>query len=443
MDPALRLLLRLRFRAWIRRLWRNARTPKGLIVLVAGGLFMSMMCIQPIMLLFFDVQGKKGHPDPAAVLRFGTLGLFVYSLLMLATSIGEKAIAFSPAEINLLFPGPFSRRQLLGYKIGSSLFALPITALFMSLYFGRFGSWWPAAYCGLLFALFFMQFLGILVALIGQTVGAHAFSKGRQAVLVALLAVPLIALFGLRSEIGAKEPLELLKLLEQSPLVQVVLSPYRWFAETFAATQLWPDFTLGALRCLAVVALELLLIFGLDAHYLETAATNSEKLYEKLQRLRSGNASAWTMNRSAKAKWSLPMLPRFGGIGPLAWRQFLAALRGGSGILIVFAIMSAFSIVPVLLADAQEGSKDSSVPYSIGGTTLGMTLFIVLPMLLYDFRGDLDRMDVLKSLPLSPLRIVIGQITAPVVLLTLLQTTMAVVLQLARGGVGWMVSRKP
>ena len=55
-------------------------------------------------------------------------------------------------------------------------------------------------------------------------------------------------------------------------------------------------------------------------------------------------------------------------------------------------------------------------------------------MITFDFRGDVDRMDVLKTLPIAPSRLVLGQLFAPVLLVTLVQLILVVIVQLAWGG---------
>jgi hypothetical protein len=69
-------------------------------------------------------------------------------------------------------------------------------------------------------------------------------------------------------------------------------------------------------------------------------------------------------------------------------------------------------------------------------TLLAMTTFTLPSMLTYDFRGDIDRMDVLKSLPIAPSRLVLGQLIAPVLLGSLAQLFLLLLLQFVLGGVG-------
>jgi hypothetical protein len=71
----------------------------------------------------------------------------------------------------------------------------------------------------------------------------------------------------------------------------------------------------------------------------------------------------------------------------------------------------------------------------VAGTIVGfgvMLLFMgmFLPSLLtFDFRADLDRMEVLKTLPLAAWKIVIGQLLVPVFIVSLVQSVMLAALQ--------------
>jgi hypothetical protein len=68
-------------------------------------------------------------------------------------------------------------------------------------------------------------------------------------------------------------------------------------------------------------------------------------------------------------------------------------------------------------------------------TLLVMTLAVLTPLLTFDFRGDIDRMDVLKALPIAPARLALGQLLAPVLLLSVVQVVVVGAVQLLWGGV--------
>ena len=70
-----------------------------------------------------------------------------------------------------------------------------------------------------------------------------------------------------------------------------------------------------------------------------------------------------------------------------------------------------------------------------------MSLFM-LPRLTFDFRGDIDRMDVLKTLPLPPWKLVVGQLITPVMIVSFVQV-LVIIIMLAGGAprpVGWLAA---
>src|SRR5207248_1774458 len=102
--------------------------------------------------------------------------------------------------------------------------------------------------------------------------------------------------------------------------------------------RLWPDFVFGAARCLGVDAVLLLVVFLLDAQYLEASAAASERAYARLQRMRSGGAVAAAASGRGRPRFSLPALPRWGGVGPLVWRQLTTAARSLRPVLIFLGV---------------------------------------------------------------------------------------------------------
>ncbi len=184
----------------------------------------------------------------------------------------------------------------------------------------------------------------------------------------------------------------------ESPVWRVVSSPLRCFFDAFLSEN-WLDLLrFGALGLLVNAAL-LGVVFGLDADYLETSASYSSRVYGQIQRLRGGpsiSAGDDTRTRSATQRRSLPMPSFLGGIGPLVWRQLTTAVRLPGPLFRLVLVMS------VMMASLLSGLHDVS-----GGSGL-MVLGIVVvllpifltPLLLFDFRGDLDRLETLKTLPL-------------------------------------------
>src|SRR4051812_18369432 len=125
MDRSLWLLLLIRGKAWFRRWARNLRSLKGALLAVVGSLVFLPMIVSVLVSPRVQTAAQVG-----AIRRFGPLGLLAYCLLNVLLSSGDRAVYYSPSEVNFLFSGPYRPRQLLVYKVVGGLGAALLTALF-------------------------------------------------------------------------------------------------------------------------------------------------------------------------------------------------------------------------------------------------------------------------------------------------------------------------
>jgi hypothetical protein len=435
MDSALWLLLWLRFRAWVRRLLRNAGTLRGALFLAAGFLFFALVVGPNV--VFRILQAEDGGFRVAYVKHtreVGPLLLFAYCLLTVVFASAEQGVTFTPAEVQFLFSGPFSRRQLLAYKVVGNALLCCLYALFLTAFFFAYAARPLAAYPGLLLTLWFIQFFSMAVTLLVNTIGARAVTWPRRLLVLALLGLLAWGLARVGGDAFSHGPGEAIARLRQNEVVQVVLTPMSWFVETFTAEHVWPDFIMGAARCLAVNAALLGIVFLLDAQYLEAAAAASERSYARMQRVRSGGAVTAVVG-TGRPRFGLPSLPRWGGVGPLAWRQLTTAARSLRPVIIFLAVFglivggSWLALGAIKEGDVQAGG------WFIGSIVLGMTVAMLTPLLTFDFRGDIDRMDVLKALPLPAWRMALGQLLAPTLILSVVQLLVVGMVQALWGGV--------
>src|SRR5689334_17381405 len=107
MPPGLLTLLHLQFKGLLRRTLLSLRTLRGIIFSSIGLLLFVFWALPSVLSL------RHGRTDPALVRTFTPVILLVVCVISLITSGGDKAVAFTPAEVDFLFPGPFTRRQLL------------------------------------------------------------------------------------------------------------------------------------------------------------------------------------------------------------------------------------------------------------------------------------------------------------------------------------------
>src|SRR5262249_42714950 len=159
-------------------------------------------------------------------------------------------------------------------------------------------------------------------------------------------------------------------------------------------------------------------ILKMDANYLEWAAAISQKLYEQLRRTKQGGGLAVpASSRGIRIRLAHP--PWLGGAGPVAWRQLLLAIRTSRHVFITSMGLAVVFLTFLVVTGPS--------PYAAGlasGMGIGMTAYLTFlfsMQLPWAFRGDLDHLDFLKTLPLHPMVLTLGELAGGTILLSLLQ----------------------
>ena len=124
------------------------------------------------------------------------------------------------------------------------------------------------------------------------------------------------------------------------------------------------------------------------------------------------------------------MPPSLGGIGTLCWRQLTTTLRMPARLVIVFMMFVA--VLGATQAMNPPGGSGSALA-TMAGTIVLLTTVFLTAMVPFDFRGDIDRLALLKTLPIRPWRLALGQVLAPVLIVTVLQWFVLAVLYLSGG----------
>src|SRR5262249_50842048 len=123
----------------------------------------------------------------AAAESFAPLVFLAIAMTSIFTSAGEKALYFAPAEVDLLFPAPFARRDLLLYKLGRTALGLFLVSLLFSAFMLIYFRSWLCAFIGLMLTLAMFQLLGMATALVGQIVAESVYTRARKIVLTVVL----------------------------------------------------------------------------------------------------------------------------------------------------------------------------------------------------------------------------------------------------------------
>lgn len=406
MDSALFKLICLQARGLVRKTTRGAASPRRAVFLVVG-LGAIILWLAPAVLAPLASHRQKVQ-TPQNTRLAAPLVLLAVCVLTIVSSAGDKVVSFTPGEVDMLFPGPFTRRQLLAYKLGKSALVALLTALVLSLAMMQLGRWWPATYLGVLLTLWFVQLFSTAGVLLGQAISQRAHNVVRRAVLIGALVAGVIFA---RQWLQAHGGMEAVYAFRDSDVGRAVLRPFESFGNAMTAESPG-DLARWAGEAAAFNLGLLLLVVLLDANYMEAALSASRRRYAQVQRIRSGRLLG-SRTRS-EVKWRLPQPPWLGGAGPIAWRQATSAARSAQGLLMVL-LVGAVAAGPLFssLLDA-PGTDYTTVLVGL----LAWFTVLLSGLLKFDFRGDLDFMENLKALPLRPWAIAVGQVTVPTLILT-------------------------
>ncbi len=417
MDRALLKLFRLRLCGGLRRRLSSLTTVRGALFFLVG-LAVLASCLASGGLGGASPDVSQNFPDIATARgparEIMPFLLLAACLVTIATSTGP-AIYFSPAEINFLFAGPFSRRSLLLYKFSFFVTGAAISGLIVAALLPHYAGGRLAAFTGAFLSLIFIQLFSASIGLIGQTIAERTYTRLRRRVL--LLILVLVGLGAWRVIVSgmAQGFVAMLADFHHTPAGTILLAPFEVFVRTFSAQTIYPDLLLWGSAALAINAAMLGLLIWVDADYFEAATATSRKMYRRWERVRHGGMVSMS---DRAATWHLPLPPRFGGAGPIAWRQLTTALRT-SGKVLALLLIATLVGGPLLIL---SGERQSS-PWTAVGIVVWATIFFLPRVFNFDFRNDVDNLAELKALPLPPVIVAIGQISVPTMLLTLLHLT--------------------
>lgn len=421
--------LRNRVRAQLRR----ARQPRNLVAIAVGLLWWWFYVGR-----FMGVRGQGLPPElrGAAELAFAGMGLLTLALYWIAG--GDRGVVqFSQPEIQLLFPAPLTRRQLLQYRLLRALATSLLAAVFTALLLGRGLSGRPGLFAlGSWITFSTLSFHGAGAALTRAALVEHGLSGARRRVLTLGGLAALVALLGWAlGTVAPPGPFEPTRAWVEALVARVDGSPLGlvlWPLRAPVRLTLAPD---GAAFLAALPGA--LLVLG--AHYawvISSAVQFEEASVEAAERL-ARRAEAARRDGLGVAPRRVRRPPfRLGPHGPvevaLLWKGLVAASRSLRAPLLLPAALVAGAAGAAVL----RGAGDLRVGLGVAAAALWFLTVVAGPRLLRaDLRRDLGNLDALKALPLSGARLLRGALLAPALVLALAQWALLPVVAAGLSGV--------
>jgi hypothetical protein len=394
---------------------------------------------------FYWIVGRRfaaRPPGPAAVgqpfpleqlppvAALGAVLLMVFVALYWLWPRARAALTFSEAEIAFLFPAPVSRRTLIHYRWINAQLRILFTSVLVALFSTgwtfvpgngaiRVAGWW------LIFSTLDLHSVGssfAITRLLDRGVASLRRSLLTGAIAAFVVALALVAtLRSLRApsaeEVGSVPAFGsyVTSLLATAPL-SWLLAPARWVVQPLLAPDL-RSFALALGPALLVYALHYVWVLRAEVSFEEASIAKAEKRAARRQAaLRGGVRLGKTERKAQPVPFSLATVRR----PELAflWKNLLSSAsylrpRVALTVAAVIVVVSTW----LVRADVEPFRTIVSVVGLVGA---GYT-FVFGPMVArQDLRLDLPNADILKTYPLRGWQIVLGEILAPVAIVTVL-----------------------
>lgn len=408
-------------RSFVNRLRRQAariRSPRYLFAVILGALY----------LYWALFRNTRAGVTPLNELLLADMTIVLASTALLISSArwwlfgaDRGALAFTPAEVQFLFPAPISRRGLVHTKLARMQLAIFVNTIIFSVIFRgdatQLATWERAIGWWMLFSTLAMHRVG--ASIVRASALEHGAAGRRRMVLPVVVFATLVGavVYGLLSALpalqlaadgGIKALAKAITAALQAPVPAAALAPVRLLIDPIvqAGTPAWLITLLwGGL----IVVGHYLWLVRLDHAFEEAAVEATQIRAERLQRFR---ASQMGQARSRKGK--LAAVPRLGLTGrpevAIAWKNVAAALRGGSWKTQLVSFVIGLGLLAVVSQRASESAGDAFLGVAVGWGA--MLLFIGPLWMRFDLRLDLPRLEVLKTYPLEGWRIVLAEIAA-------------------------------
>ena len=362
--------------------------------------------------------------------------------------VERRVLTFTPAEVTFLFSGPVSRRGLIQFKLLHSQLFILFNALLWTLILSRerFGvsPWLRVVSIWVLLTTISFHRLG--ASFVRTSLAEHGRLGARHRVVsLVLLGVVLIALALSIAEAlphfaeGSDDsPLAFLRALGNAaaqPLPAALTYPFRVMIRPLLASS-FPEW-LGALwPAMILMVLHYVWVVRSDTAFEETAAAVSLQRAQVLADRRTGRANA----PRSPARVTAPLFtlaPTGWPAGAILWKNLVAVTRTRRVRQVALALLAWGTIVAIFSFDPEGTLTEIAGWFAV--TWAGAMAVIGPQWVRNDLRGDLLKLDLLRSYPLRGGSVVMAEVTASALVLTVIQLTLLVIAYLAFAGEESMV----
>jgi hypothetical protein len=427
----------------VSRQLRHLRSPRYVAALVLG-----------VAYLWFMVFAQRPAPasdelvDARWVELIGALALLGAVAWGWIFGVERRVLTFTPAEVTFLFSAPVNRRGLIEFKLLHSQLFILFNALLWTLILSRerFGvsPWLRVISIWVLLTTLSFHRLG--ASFVRTSLAQHGrLGLRHRVVSLSVLGAVLVALTWSIAEAlphlaehSGDGPFDFLPALGEAaaqPLPAALTYPFRVMIRPLIANSvsawwhaLWPALILLVVHYVWVVRS--------DTAFEEAAAAVSLQRARVLSDRRAGRMTA----SGAPDRVTPPLLrlaPQGWPAGAILWKNLVAVTRVRRVRNFAIALGAGGAIVTVLSFKPEGTLAEIAGWFSV--TWAGAMTVIGPQWVRNDLRGDLLKLDLLRSYPLRGWSVVIAEVSASALVLTVIQLSLLLIGYLAFLGDQFMV----
>ncbi|MEO1524149.1 MAG: hypothetical protein AAFX06_01875 [Planctomycetota bacterium] len=422
MDATHQQLLWLTYRRASFRVGRalnRMKSPRRILASTIAVLFFSLYVLNG-----FFILASRRAADPRSLglwLSGGMVLYLIYHCVRCVWTRKQADMEFTEAEQLWLGGAPLHRSTVAGYKVNSVLFSALLKTFFLVVVLAPDTTRIGMLAIGIFAALVLLE----IIRMVWQRFVSGLGERSRQLARVSLTAVAIAAFIQFATHLvsitpaGSEPGIYLLNSfpalgqLASCDCIQWLATPWRAAALLATTTQITSHSGVQLAASILLVPTAIIALVRVDAW------AKSARLSRERQRYADGDYRAASTSDGLKIEFTRDALAdRIESLIPfglrdsaaMIWRQALSVHRYLGTILFSFLVPTVLCLSPLL-----TGRIGNQWAFVIGGIVL-CTMLLAPPALRIDFRRDLKRMLLLRSLPLRPVEAVLGQLTLPIII---------------------------
>jgi ABC-2 type transport system permease protein len=364
-----------------------------------------------------------------ATLSMAAMALLGTALICWLWPRERSALKFSEAEIAFLFPAPLSRRTIINYQLISAQAGILLTALIVSFFSRRWSAmqgdagirllgWW------IIVATFSLHLMGssfVLTRLLDR-----GYTSLRRFFVIAGVVLAIVLGIGawIWNDVYAPNRNDfesfaafsnyLVAMLNAGPLPWL-LAPFKAVVKPLFAPD-WMSFSRALFPALLIYALHYVWVVRSEVSFEEASIAKAEKKAAKVAAFKQGRygltekkakarVAAFDVSSAKRVEFAFMWKNLLASASYLRVRTFVIA----AAILVVSNALLSANMIYLAIRPAIGIAM-----LVFGGYVLAFGPFVARQ----DLRNDLPNTDILKTYPLHGWQIILGEILAPVVVLT-------------------------